>query len=62
MNGGGGAGISKNPLILVMSEKKRHKCLILMLNLNVSKQTRSEAGFDYYQKSITRNNKLSKSE
>ena len=27
-----------------MNEKKRHKCLILMLNLKVSKETKSEAG------------------
>ena len=46
MNG----GISKNPLILVMNEK-RDKCLILMLNIKVSKQTRSEA---------TRNNAIIK--
>ena len=26
-----------------MNEKKRHKCLTLMFNLKVSKQTRSEA-------------------
>ena len=38
-----GVGISKNPLILVMNEKKTHKSLILMLNLKVSNQTRSEA-------------------
>ena len=38
----GGGGISKNQLISVMNEK-RDKCLILMLNLKVSKQTRSEA-------------------
>ena len=37
-----GVGISKNPLKSVMN-KKRDKCLILMLNLKVSKQTRSEA-------------------
>ena len=37
----GGVGISKDPLISVMNEKKRHKCLILMLK--VSKQTTSEA-------------------
>ena len=41
--GGGGGGISKYPLISVMNEK-RDKCLILMLNLTVSKHTRSEAG------------------
>ena len=41
--GGRGVGISKYRLIWVMNEKKRHKCLILMLNLKVSKQTRSEA-------------------
>ena len=40
---GGGGGISKYPLISVMNEK-RDKCLILMLNLTVSKHTRSEAG------------------
>ena len=40
--GGGAVGISKNPLISVMNEK-RHKCLILILDLKVSKQTRSEA-------------------
>ena len=28
----------------VNERKKRHKCLLLMLNLQVSKQTRSEAG------------------
>ena len=37
INGGGGFGISKYPLISVMNEK-RDKCLILMLNLNVSKK------------------------
>ena len=36
-------GIAKYPLISAMNEKKRHKCLILMLNLKVSTQTRSEA-------------------
>ena len=36
-------GISKYRLISVMNEKKRHKCLILMLNLKVGKQKRSEA-------------------
>ena len=40
--GRGVVGISKYPLISVMNEK-RDKCLILMLNLKVSKQTRSEA-------------------
>ena len=38
----GSVGISKNPLISVMNEK-RDKCLILMLDLKVSTQTRSEA-------------------
>ena len=38
MEGGG----QKNLLISAMNEK-RDKCLILMLNLKVSKQTRSEA-------------------
>ena len=33
-----GFGISKNPLTWAMNEK-RHNCLILMLNLKVSKQT-----------------------
>ena len=33
----------KYPLISAMNEKKRHKCLILMLDLKVRKQTRSEA-------------------
>ena len=40
-----GVGISKYPLISVRN-KKRHKCLILVLNLKVSKQTRSEASKD----------------
>ena len=38
----GRGGISKYPLILVMNEK-RNKGLILMLNLKLSKQIRSEA-------------------
>ena len=40
----GGVGVSNilKPLISVMNEK-RDKCLTLMLNLKVSKQTRSEA-------------------
>ena len=38
----GGVRISKYPLTSVMNEK-RDKCLVLMLNLKVSKQTRSEA-------------------
>ena len=42
MNGGGEVGISKNPLISVMNEK-RDICLILMLNLKVSKKARFEA-------------------
>ena len=42
IKGGGGGGISKNPLISLMTEK-RDICLILMLNLKVSKQTRIEA-------------------
>ena len=41
--GGGRVGISKYPLVSVMNEKKRHKCLILMPNLKVSRQARSEA-------------------
>ena len=41
-NGGKGFDISKYSLISVMNEK-RNKYLILMLNLTVSKQTRSEA-------------------
>ena len=44
---GGGGGLKLQnirPLILVMNEKKKHKCLILMLNLKVSKETKSEAG------------------
>ena len=40
--GGEGIGISENPLIPVTNEK-RDKCLILMLNLKVSKQRRNEA-------------------
>ena len=42
----GGFGILKNPLISVMNQKKRHIYLVLMLNLKVSKQTRSEARKD----------------
>ena len=54
-------GISKYPLISVMNEK-RDKCLILMLNLKVSKQTRSEASKNkVIIKSIKHINKLSKS-
>ena len=37
-----GVGISRYPLISVTNEK-RDKCLMLMLNLKVSKQARSEA-------------------
>ena len=40
--GAAGVRISKYLVISVMNEK-RDKCLILMLNLKVSKQTRSEA-------------------
>ena len=56
-------GISKNPLISVMNEKKKHKCLILMLNLKVSKQTRSEASKNkiIITKRVSNINKLSKS-
>ena len=38
----GGGGISKNPLMLVTNGNGTDKCLILMLNLKVSKPTRSE--------------------
>ena len=47
-----------------MNEKKRHKCLILMLKLKVSKQTRSEASKNKAsnnQKYIKHVNKLSNS-
>ena len=44
--GGRGFDISIYSLISVMNEKKRHKCLILMLNLKVSKESRSEASKD----------------
>ena len=71
---GGGGGIfvkfnkrrdrtSKNPLILVTNEKKRHKLLILMLKLKVSKQMGSAASKNKVsnnQKSIKHINKLSK--
>ena len=40
--GGGVVGVSKNLLTSVMNEKKKHKCLILMLNYKVSKQARTE--------------------
>ena len=43
IDGRGEVGISKNLLISVMNEKKRHKCLIVMFNLKVRKETRSEA-------------------
>ena len=36
-------GVRKKSLISIMNEKKKHKCLILMLTLKASKQTRSEA-------------------
>ena len=42
----GGIGLSKYPLISVTNEIKRHKCLILMLNLKVSKQTKSKANMN----------------
>ena len=44
--GGGGGGAESNfkKFLNIGNEwKKCHKCLILMLNLKVSKQTRSEA-------------------
>ena len=41
LNETGWVGILKNPLISVTNEK-RDKCLISMLNLKVSKQTKSE--------------------
>ena len=55
----GGVGISKNLLMSVMNEK-RNKYLILMLNLKVSKQTRTEASKNKVI-SIKHINKLSKS-
>ena len=60
-----GVGISRYPLISVTNEK-RDKCLMLMLNLKVSKQARSEASKnnvmkEYNQKSIKHINKPSKS-
>ena len=54
-----GVGISKNLLMSVMNEK-RNKYLILMLNLKVSKQTRTEASKNKVI-SIKHINKLSKS-
>ena len=56
----GGIGISKNPLISVINEKRE---IILMLKLKVSKQIRSEASKNKVsnnQKSIKHINKLSK--
>ena len=44
--GGGGFGSCQNFKVSVNignEWKKRHKCLILMLNIKVSKQTRNEA-------------------
>ena len=40
---GRGTGISKKKIGIGNEWKNRHECLILMLNLEVSKQTRSEA-------------------
>ena len=60
---GAGIGISKNPLILVMNEK-RDKCSILMLKLKVSKKTKSEVSKNKVsnnQNSIKHIKKLSKS-
>ena len=55
------AGISKYLLISVMNEK-RDKCLILMLNLKVTKQTRSEPSKNKVMiKRVSNINKLSRS-
>ena len=59
----GGVGLSKNPLISVTNEKKRHKLLMLMLKLKVSKQIGSAVSKNKVsnnQKSIKHINKLSK--
>ena len=40
--GGGGRGNFKKPVNIGNEWKKRRKCLILMLDLKVTKQTRSE--------------------
>ena len=59
----GGIRILENLLIWVINEKKRrHKFLVLMLNLKVSKQTRSEARkIVHNQKNIKYTSKLNKS-
>ena len=58
---GGGVGILKNQLISVMNEK-RDKCLILMFNLKVSKQTRNETSKNkVIIKRVSNISKLSKS-
>ena len=56
----GVVGIFKSPLTLVMNEK-RDKCLVLMLNLKVSKRTRSEASKNKLIIKRVSNNRLSKS-
>ena len=62
--GGGGGWNFKKPNNIGNEWKKSYKCLISMLKLKVSKQTRSEASKNKVsnnQKSIKHINKLSKS-
>ena len=60
----GGVENSRKSVNISNEWKKRHKCLILMLKLKVSKQTRSEANKNKVsnnQKGIKHTNKLSES-
>ena len=61
----GGRGQKLKKSVNISNEwKKKHKCLILILKLKVSKKTRSEASknkISNNQKSIKHINKLSKS-